>query len=124
MQDLKKQEKQLHIITNGFKEVQFIKLENCGLLDYFDVIICSEDVGKNKPAPEIFQHTMKLANAKPEESVMIGDDLRVDVQGSERVGMTGVLFDPHRQYKDRAHEWQINDLSRLPEIIPFMPTSI
>lgn len=124
LQDLKKQEKQLHIITNGFKEVQFIKLENCGLLDYFDVIICSEDVGKNKPAPEIFQHTMKLANAKPEESVMIGDDLRVDVQGSERVGMTGVLFDPHRQYKNRAHEWQINDLSRLPEIIPFMPTSI
>ncbi|XOV67159.1 MAG: YjjG family noncanonical pyrimidine nucleotidase [Fluviicola sp.] len=120
LEALKNEGKQLHIITNGFKEVQFIKLENCGLLDYFDVIICSEDVGKNKPAPEIFQHTMKLASAKPEESVMIGDDLRVDVQGAERQGMTGVLFDPHRFYKDRAHEWIIYDLSRLPEIIPFM----
>lgn len=120
LQDLKKEGMELHIITNGFKEVQFIKLENCGLLNYFDVIICSEDVGKNKPAPEIFTHTMNLANAKPEESVMIGDDLRVDVQGAERVGMTGVLFDPHRYYNERAHEWRIYDLSRLPEIIPFM----
>jgi FMN phosphatase YigB (HAD superfamily) len=67
---------------------------------------------------------MNLAKAKPEESVMIGDDLRVDVQGAERVGMVGVLFDPHRQYKDGAHQWTIYDLNRLPEIIPFMPTSI
>lgn len=120
LEELKKDGKTLHIITNGFKEVQFIKLENCGLRDYFDVIICSEDVGKNKPAPEIFKHTMQLANAKPEESVMIGDDLKVDVQGAERVGMTGVLFDPHRHYNERAHEWRIYDLNRLPEIIPFM----
>ncbi|GAB5416291.1 MAG: YjjG family noncanonical pyrimidine nucleotidase [Crocinitomicaceae bacterium] len=120
LQELKKDGKELHIITNGFKEVQFIKLENCGLRDYFDVIICSEDVGKNKPAPEIFQHTMKLANAKPEDSVMIGDDLKVDVRGAERQGMTGVLFDPNRDYNERAHEWRIHDLSRLPEIIPFM----
>ena len=120
LQELKKDGKELHIITNGFKEVQFIKLKNCGLLDYFDVIICSEDVGKNKPAPEIFQHTMKLAHAKPEESVMIGDDLKVDVRGAERQGMTGVLFDPHRTFNERAHEWIIWDLSRLPEILPFM----
>ncbi|MCR9172222.1 MAG: YjjG family noncanonical pyrimidine nucleotidase [bacterium] len=120
LEALKQEGKELHIITNGFKEVQFIKLENCGLLNFFDVIICSEDVGKNKPAPEIFQHTMQLAKAKPEESVMIGDDLRVDVQGAERQGMTGVLFDPHRQYNERAHEWRIFDLSRLPEIVPFM----
>ncbi|MFY7944116.1 MAG: HAD family hydrolase, partial [Crocinitomicaceae bacterium] len=40
---------QMHIITNGFSEVQYIKLENCGLIQYFDVIVCSEVIGKNKP---------------------------------------------------------------------------
>lgn len=111
---------ELHVITNGFKEVQFIKLENCELIDYFDVIVCSEDVGKNKPAPEVFQHSMQLAGAKPEESVMIGDDLKVDVFGAERAGMSGILFDPHRKYNDRAHEWRIENLQRIPEILPFI----
>jgi len=110
----------LHVITNGFKEVQFIKLENCGLLNYFDVIVCSEDVGKNKPAPEVFKHSMNLAEAKPEDSVMIGDDLKVDIFGAERAGMSGILFDPHSKYNERAHEWRIQNLSRVPEILPFM----
>ena len=37
----------LHIITNGFEEVQYIKLQNCGLDGFFDVIVCSEAVGQN-----------------------------------------------------------------------------
>jgi putative hydrolase of the HAD superfamily len=122
LQKLLNENIQLHIITNGFKEVQFIKLEHCGLIDYFDVIVCSEDVGKNKPAPEIFQFALEQADARPEDSVMIGDDLKVDVFGAERAGMTGVLFDPYRKYNERAHEWRIENLERLPEIIPFMRT--
>ena len=51
----------LHIITNGFQEVQFVKLENSGLKEYFDVIVCSEFIGKNKPDPAIFHHAFELA---------------------------------------------------------------
>lgn len=111
---------QMHIITNGFQEIQHIKLANCNLNAYFDVVVCSEEVGKNKPAPEVFQHAMKLAKAQPEESVMIGDDFKVDILGAERAGMKAILFDPHKQYNDRAHEWRIHSLSRIPEILPWM----
>ena len=120
LRTLKNDGYELHVITNGFKEIQAIKLENCSLRDYFDIIVCSEEVGKNKPAPEVFHHSMELAGAQPHESVMIGDDLKVDVFGAERAGMMGILFDPHRQYNDRAHEWRIHDLNRIPEILPFM----
>lgn len=82
----------MHIITNGFKEVQFIKLQKSGLKDYFDIIVCSEDVGKNKPSPAIFHHSMSHAKAKPEDSVMIGDDFEVDILGALSVGMQGVLL--------------------------------
>jgi putative hydrolase of the HAD superfamily len=120
---LKKDGFQMHIITNGFKEVQHIKLENSKLRNYFDVIVCSEEVGKNKPAPEVFHHSMQLAGAKPEESVMIGDDLKVDILGAERVGMSGILFDPNRTYNDRAHDWHVYSLERIPELLPWIAKS-
>lgn len=120
LETLKNEGYEMHIITNGFKEVQFIKLENSALIDYFDVIVCSEEVGKNKPAPEVFHHAMHHAKARPEESVMIGDDFKTDILGAERVGMSAILFDPDRTYNDRAHEWRIYSLERIPEILPFI----
>lgn len=120
---LKNDEYKMHIITNGFKEVQYIKLEKSGILDFFDVIVCSEEVGLNKPAKEVFYHSLELAKAKPTESIMIGDDLRVDVIGAEKVGMKGVLFDPNNSYKEGAHEWHIDNLNKIPELIPWIKKS-
>ncbi|MFZ9029272.1 MAG: YjjG family noncanonical pyrimidine nucleotidase [Crocinitomicaceae bacterium] len=117
--DLKK-EYELHIITNGFKEVQFIKLENSGIRDFFDVIVCSEDVGKNKPAPDVFHYSLSQAGAKAHESIMIGDDYQVDVIGAEGAGIKGVLFDPHKKYNEGTHEFHINDLIEMHDILPWI----
>ena len=117
--DLKK-EYELHIITNGFKEVQFIKLENSGIRDFFDVIVCSEDVGKNKPAPDVFHYSLSQAGAKAQESIMIGDDYQVDVIGAEGAGIKGVLFDPHKKYDEGTHEFHISDLIEMHDILPWM----
>jgi len=86
----------LHIITNGFQEVQHIKLKNSGLSKYFNFIITSEEVGVKKPDPSIFTYALDLAKAKPEQSAMIGDDLFVDVKGAEAVGMRGIYFNPNK----------------------------
>ncbi|HNS42590.1 MAG TPA: YjjG family noncanonical pyrimidine nucleotidase [Taishania sp.] len=111
---------QMHIITNGFKEVQYIKLENSGLLPFFDKIICSEEVGVNKPNIEIFQHALQLANAKAEKSVMIGDDWEVDVMGAERAGMHGVHFDAEKKYQRSKVENRIHNLNELPDLLPWL----
>ena len=106
----------MHIITNGFSEVQHIKIANCGLRDYFQEIICSEAIGKNKPDPEIFEYALKLAGASAKNSIMIGDDYFADISGATKIGMQAILFK-----KDNAanysYENTIGNLNELPDLI-------
>ena len=106
---------QMHIITNGFSEVQYIKLENCGLIQYFDVIVCSEVIGKNKPDPMIFAHALSEAKAIPTNSLMIGDDYHADINGAIQSGMQALLFDPFEK-EHTNFEFKIKDLSEIPSL--------
>jgi putative hydrolase of the HAD superfamily len=106
---------QMHIITNGFSEVQYLKLENCGLIQFFDVIVCSEVIGKNKPDPLIFTHALSEANASSSNSMMIGDDYHADINGAIQSGMHAVLFDPENKEKTN-YDYKINNLSEVPAI--------
>ncbi len=82
---------ELHIITNGFNEVQYKKLVNSGLSGYFDKVITSEEAGVKKPNPIIFNYALKKANAKVQESVMIGDNWEADIMGAKEIGFD-VIF--------------------------------
>lgn len=106
----------MHIITNGFSEVQHIKIANCGLRDYFQEIICSEAIGKNKPDPEIFQFALKLAKASAENSIMIGDDYYADISGANQIGMQAILF-KNDNAGNYSYENTIGNLNELPELI-------
>lgn len=117
LQELQQMGYNLHIITNGFQEVQFIKLENCGLRAFFDVIVCSEFVGKNKPEPAIFNYAMNQAGAKPAQAIMIGDDYHVDVAGALRAGMRAVWFDPSGK-NSYGYEHTIKQLTELLTLVP------
>lgn len=78
---------EMHIITNGFNEVQFRKLKNAKLLPFFNQIITSERVGVKKPNPKIFSYALNIANAKAKESIMIGDNFEADILGAKNAGM-------------------------------------
>lgn len=82
----------LHIITNGFKEVQHRKMESSGILKYFNTITTSEDVGVKKPHRQIFEVALQNASANVEESIMIGDNLEADVLGAQNLGMPAILY--------------------------------
>ncbi len=84
----------LHIITNGFEEVQHIKMKACKIDHYFREVITSERAGSKKPQPGIFDFAFRLTKAQPVESVMIGDDHDIDVAGAQRAGMTGIHYAP------------------------------
>jgi len=81
----------LHIITNGFNEVQYKKMENSGLSKYFDKIITSEDAGVKKPNPIIFEYALFQTKATSAESVMIGDSWEADIMGAKDAGFD-VIF--------------------------------
>lgn len=81
--------------------------------------MCSEDVGFNKPDPNIFLEALQLSKAKANASVMVGDDFQADVLGAEKVGIKGVLFDPHKHYGHRKEINKIDNLSELENLILF-----
>lgn len=82
----------LHIITNGFKEVQHDKLVNTGLQKYFTDVYISEDIKSPKPSREIFEHSIKSSNARKKESLMIGDSWESDIIGAKKFGIDQVFF--------------------------------
>ncbi len=107
---------QLHIITNGFTEVQFIKLDECNLTNYFDLILCTEEVGVNKPNPLVFNTALSRTNANPSESLMIGDNPETDIRGAQNCAMHTVLFNPHQQSHD-LNSIEIQGLKELQNLL-------
>lgn len=95
----------LHIITNGFKEVQHRKLESSGILKYFTTITTSEDVGVKKPHPKIFETALKHAEATVGESIMIGDNLEADIIGAQKLGMRAILYNYYKsEFSENYHQ--------------------
>ena len=85
----------MHIITNGFKEVQKKKLEKSRIIKYFKTITISEEVGYKKPNPIIFDYALKKANTVNTRSLMIGDSYQADILGAINVGIDTILFNYH-----------------------------
>lgn len=83
----------MYILSNGFTELQSRKMHSAGIEGYFDGIILSEDIGVNKPNPEIFYHALQVAGVGASEALMIGDNLEVDIAGASRVGIDQVYYD-------------------------------
>ena len=105
----------LHIITNGFAEVQDKKIANSGLKKYFNTITNSEMAGVKKPHPSIFNHALILAETNIKQSIMIGDSVDADVQGALDFGMEAILFDPNNQFPLKGI-LRINQLIELKKI--------
>ncbi len=106
----------LHILTNGFKETQFIKLNSSGLDTYFTHILISEELGYKKPEIEIFNLALNMAGTHKEESVMIGDNLQVDILGAKNAGIDQVYFNPEGLKHRETITFEIGSLQELLQI--------
>ena len=108
----------LHIITNGFAEVQDKKLRNSNISHYFKTITNSEMANAKKPNPIIFDHALQLANATKNNSIMIGDCIDADVQGALNFGISAIFFNPNG-YSSPNNIIQINNLHELKKIFSY-----
>lgn len=102
----------LHIITNGFKEVQLLKIKNSKLDKYFTTITTSDEVGVKKPHRDIFYTAIEKAKINPRNSIMIGDSFEADIEGARQVGMKTLFFN-HRGEPTSGSE---NIIKQLKEI--------
>lgn len=105
---------QLHILSNGFKEVTFKKAELSGIKNYFKTITSADEIDVRKPNAEIYEYALKKAGATKTESVMIGDDWIADVEGAVSFGMRAVFFDVfHDDFKKEG----VCSIRKLSEIL-------
>jgi len=84
---------QLHILSNGFKEVIDRKCELSGIKNYFKTITSADEINVRKPHREVYEYALNKAGAKIEETMMIGDDWIADVEGGKSFGLKVVFFD-------------------------------
>jgi len=107
----------LHIITNGFEEVQYGKLKNSGLGKYFTTVITSEAAGSKKPDPEIFRYALKEAGAHAFESLMIGDDLEVDMAGARQLGIDQLYVNHDRKQHSEPITLEVFALNEIMNLL-------
>jgi putative hydrolase of the HAD superfamily len=107
----------MHLITNGFESVQFKKIENSKLAPYFLEVITSEGSNSLKPNKEIFEYALQKANAKLEESIMIGDNESADIQGAINIGMDSVFVNHIQAVPTVPATYTITHLKELESIL-------
>lgn len=103
----------LHIITNGFHEVQILKLKRSKIENYFQTVTTSDEIGKKKPHPSIFDFALRRAQVESRNSIMIGDSFEADILGAESAGMNTLFFNYR---KEKVLSPYVN-ITRLSEII-------
>lgn len=106
----------LHIITNGFEEVQHLKMRNSGIQEYFSTVTTSEEAGVKKPHPQIFEKALIKSSALAQNSVMIGDNLEADIVGASKFGFHVIYLNPDRE--DGQH--QFAEIQKLKEVLNYL----
>jgi putative hydrolase of the HAD superfamily len=106
----------LYIITNGFKEFQYRKLKNSDIEHLFDDVFISENIGYQKPHIAFFEYVLQKTGANKTESLIIGDDMKSDIQGAKNIGIDCVLYNPTNENGLEA-TYRIGSLMELRGIV-------
>jgi YjjG family noncanonical pyrimidine nucleotidase len=108
---------QLHILSNGYHELQAHKMQNSGILHYFEELITVDKAKALKPDKAIFEYALKCTNASLSSSLMIGDNYEADIKGALNANFDAVFYNPARQ---ETIEKPTFDIVKLIEIKRFL----
>jgi putative hydrolase of the HAD superfamily len=109
----------LTIVSNGFVEVQYKKLNSCHIGQYFAHIVLSEAAEALKPDKRIFEYAMRLNNATAAETIMIGDSYEADIKGAQNAGIDQIYYNPRinaAEINKPATYW-VKSLEKIMELI-------
>ena len=118
MDYLKQNGYRMHMCSNGFHEVQYKKLQSCGLYGMFDTIILSEDAGSNKPAQQFFDYAFEVSKAPKASTLMIGDNFNTDILGAKQAGLDTAFFNRFPDYPaPEPVTFEVTSLHQLMKIL-------
>ncbi|HYP24066.1 MAG TPA: HAD family hydrolase [Actinomycetota bacterium] len=106
------------ICDTGFTPGRVVRqlLDDAGLLEYFDTLCFSDEVGVPKPGNEIFAKALAELGVRPPEALHVGDLRRTDIAGAHDVGMHAVRFKGVHDDKTDAPEAEVC-IERHPQIL-------
>lgn len=107
----------LTVITNGFEDIQRIKMEASNITSFFDHIITSQKAGFKKPAKEIFQFALGENRIRSNQAVMIGDNLLTDIAGARNAAIDTIFFNPEKVEHSVTVKHEIVHLNELSELL-------
>jgi len=110
----------LGIITNGFTQLQTVRLEKTGLLGAFKHVVISEQVGVAKPDVGIFEHALKrMENPDRNKVLMVGDNPHSDIQGGLNAGLHTCWLNTHNAPRPEGIEphFEVSSLQELQRIL-------
>ena len=101
----------LVVLSNGFVEVQYDKINKSGLRDCFTDIVLSEEVGCQKPNPRIYEIALQRGGWKAEDVLMIGDSWTSDIHGAIAAGIDQLWI--HEGETDLPSTYKVAHLSEV-----------
>lgn len=107
----------MHIITNGFADIQAVKMDSAEITHYFTHVITSENANAKKPDPLVFQYAMTISGTDASESLMIGDNYEADILGAKSAGMDTVFYNPPGIAVDDKPTYDIRHWNELMAIL-------
>jgi putative hydrolase of the HAD superfamily len=107
----------MSVVTNGFEEIQDMKLTAGNLHQFFQHIVTSQKAGYKKPSREIFDYAMKAHGVVSDEVIMIGDNLLTDIGGANNASIDTVFFNPEQIEHTVSVKHEIRSLAELQNIL-------
>lgn len=112
---------ELWIFTNGFEEVQKVKVSHSGIAEYFNGIITSNQTGYNKPERIMFYRALEIIKSLPERTLVIGDTLETDIVGALNIGLDCIYYNPTAKRHNSTGFSEIKHWNELPGLIKKNP---
>ncbi|WP_460958431.1 YjjG family noncanonical pyrimidine nucleotidase [Spirosoma litoris] len=107
----------MHIITNGFADIQATKMNSSDIAHYFTHVVTSENANAKKPNPLVFQYAMEISGTTAAESIMIGDNYEADILGAKSVGLDTIFYNPKGVVVDNKPTYDIRHWNELMTIL-------
>ena len=107
------------VVTNLTTRIQLKKIEALGISEHVDLVLTSEETGREKPASVMFTLPMAQLNVRPSETVMVGDSVSADIEGGNALGLTTVLFNSDATGLDRRErpDHRIESFPEVTEVV-------
>lgn len=93
------------------------QIEANGIAKMMDAIVFSSELGKRKPAPELYLAALDALGTAPEKTLFVGDRAREDYEGPRALGMQAVVFTAHAEDRPPQGVPTISSLRQLKEVV-------